>query len=154
MPSFGLVKTHSELKSLPVELYVEKPGEKEVTDSEEDEEEKKKEEEGKSPMSLRLRIWTNVDAPAWSEGFSVIDWCDASLSVRTASLALLCLHTLIASVASSALCLVFCDRALHFILCVSLFAVFEQCIWLCCSPHLVCSVLRSSLCLLVRHMHA
>merc|ERR1712125_227235 len=42
-----LVKKHSEFIGLPIELYVEKSKEKEVTDSEEDEEEKKKEEEGK-----------------------------------------------------------------------------------------------------------
>merc|ERR1712012_51506 len=41
-----LVKKHSEFIVFPIELYVEKSKEKEVTDSEEDEEEKK-EEEGK-----------------------------------------------------------------------------------------------------------
>merc|ERR1712107_111900 len=41
-----LVKKHSEFIGFPIELYVEKSKEKEVTDSEEDEEEKK-EEEGK-----------------------------------------------------------------------------------------------------------
>merc|ERR1712065_121677 len=41
-----LVKKHSEFIGFPIELYIEKSNEKEVTDSEEDEEEKK-EEEGK-----------------------------------------------------------------------------------------------------------
>jgi HSP90 family molecular chaperone len=41
-----LVKKHSEFIGFPIELYVEKSQEKEVTDSDEDEEEKK-EEEGK-----------------------------------------------------------------------------------------------------------
>merc|ERR1712228_725057 len=41
-----LVKKHSEFIGFPIELYVEKSKEKEVTDSE-DEEEKKKDEEGK-----------------------------------------------------------------------------------------------------------
>merc|ERR1712098_556668 len=41
-----LVKKHSEFIGFPIELYVEKSKEKEVTDSE-DEEEEKKEEEGK-----------------------------------------------------------------------------------------------------------
>merc|ERR1711903_4356 len=40
-----LVKKHSEFIGFPIELYVEKSKEKEVTDSEEDEEEKKDEEE-------------------------------------------------------------------------------------------------------------
>merc|ERR1712060_19271 len=44
-----LVKKHSEFIGFPIELYVEKSKEKEVTDSEEDEEEKKKEEEGDEP---------------------------------------------------------------------------------------------------------
>merc|ERR1711912_225493 len=42
-----LVKKHSEFIGFPIELYVEKSKEKEVTDSEEEEEEKKAEEEGK-----------------------------------------------------------------------------------------------------------
>jgi len=42
-----LVKTHSEFISFPIELYVEKTSEKEVTDEEDDEEEEKKEEEKK-----------------------------------------------------------------------------------------------------------
>merc|ERR1712137_678879 len=41
-----LVKKHSEFIGFPIELYVEKSKEKEVTDSE-DEEEEKKDEEGK-----------------------------------------------------------------------------------------------------------
>merc|ERR1712107_679516 len=41
-----LVKKHSEFIGFPIELYVEKSKEKEVTDSE-DEEEEKKEDEGK-----------------------------------------------------------------------------------------------------------
>merc|ERR1712241_1267248 len=45
-----LVKKHSEFIGFPIELYVEKSKEKEVTDSEEDEEEKKEEEkEGDEP---------------------------------------------------------------------------------------------------------
>merc|ERR1711862_387208 len=46
-----LVKKHSEFIGLPIELYVEKSKEKEVTDSEEEEEEKKDEEgkEGDEP---------------------------------------------------------------------------------------------------------
>merc|ERR1712073_174853 len=41
-----LVKKHSEFIGFPIELYVEKSKEKEVTDSDEDEEEKKEEEKG------------------------------------------------------------------------------------------------------------
>merc|ERR1711976_1045551 len=45
-----LVKKHSEFIGFPIELYVEKSKEKEVTDSEEEEEEKKDEEkEGDEP---------------------------------------------------------------------------------------------------------
>merc|ERR1712022_18882 len=45
-----LVKKHSEFIGFPIELYVEKSKEKEVTDSEEEEEEKKGEEkEGDEP---------------------------------------------------------------------------------------------------------
>jgi len=44
-----LVKKHSEFIGFPIELYVEKSKEKEVTDSEEDEEEKKDEKEGDEP---------------------------------------------------------------------------------------------------------
>merc|ERR1739842_253793 len=45
-----LVKKHSEFIGFPIELYVEKSKEKEVTDSDEDEEEKKEEEkEGDEP---------------------------------------------------------------------------------------------------------
>merc|ERR1712238_562455 len=45
-----LVKKHSEFIGFPIELYVEKSKEKEVTDSEDDEEEKKEEEkEGDEP---------------------------------------------------------------------------------------------------------
>merc|ERR1719298_280121 len=45
-----LVKKHSEIIGFPIELYVEKSKEKEVTDSEEEEEEKKDEEkEGDEP---------------------------------------------------------------------------------------------------------
>merc|ERR1712099_107640 len=42
-----LVKKHSEFIGFPIELYVEKSKEKEVTDSEEEEEEEEKKEEGK-----------------------------------------------------------------------------------------------------------
>merc|ERR1712087_492750 len=42
-----LVKKHSEFIGFPIELYVEKSKEKEVTDSEDEEEEKKKDEEDK-----------------------------------------------------------------------------------------------------------
>merc|ERR1712170_66111 len=41
-----LVKKHSEFIGFPIELYVEKSKEKEVTDSDEDEEEDKKEDKG------------------------------------------------------------------------------------------------------------
>ena len=44
-----LVKKHSEFIGFPIELYVEKSKEKEVTDSEEEEEEKKEEKEGDEP---------------------------------------------------------------------------------------------------------
>merc|ERR1719463_115112 len=44
-----LVKKHSEFIGFPIELYVEKSKEKEVTDSEEEEEEKKDEAEGDEP---------------------------------------------------------------------------------------------------------
>merc|ERR1711966_619982 len=44
-----LVKKHSEFIGFPIELYVEKSKEKEVTDSEDDEEEKKDEKEGDEP---------------------------------------------------------------------------------------------------------
>merc|ERR1712058_214333 len=41
-----LVKKHSEFVGFPIELYVEKSNEKEVTDSEEDEEEEEEDKEG------------------------------------------------------------------------------------------------------------
>merc|ERR1711972_928178 len=44
-----LVKKHSEFIGFPIELYVEKSKEKEVTDSEEEEEEKKEEGEDDAP---------------------------------------------------------------------------------------------------------
>merc|ERR1712242_657867 len=44
-----LVKKHSEFIGFPIELYVEKSKEKEVTDSEEEEEEKKEDKEGDEP---------------------------------------------------------------------------------------------------------
>merc|ERR1712149_88527 len=44
-----LVKKHSEFIGFPIELYVEKSKEKEVTDSEDEEEEKKEEGEGDEP---------------------------------------------------------------------------------------------------------
>jgi molecular chaperone HtpG len=51
-----LVKKHSEFIGFPIELYVEKSKEKEVTDSEEEEEEKKKR-RIKTEMSQRSRKW-------------------------------------------------------------------------------------------------
>merc|ERR1711968_411760 len=44
-----LVKKHSEFIGFPIELYVEKSKEKEVTDSEDEDEEKKDDEEGDEP---------------------------------------------------------------------------------------------------------
>merc|ERR1712050_4715 len=44
-----LVKKHSEFIGFPIELYVEKSEEKEVTDSEEEEEKEKEEKEGDEP---------------------------------------------------------------------------------------------------------
>merc|ERR1711988_230486 len=49
-----LVKKHSEFIGFPIELYVEKSKEKEVTDSEEDEDDKKKEDEGKEGDEPRI----------------------------------------------------------------------------------------------------
>merc|ERR1712186_324397 len=50
-----LVKKHSEFIGFPIELYVEKSKEKEVTDSEDEEEEKKEEgKEGDEPKILRV----------------------------------------------------------------------------------------------------
>merc|ERR1712098_997128 len=53
-----LVKKHSEFIGFPIELYVEKSNEKEVTDSEDEEEAKKEdEEEGDEPKTRRRRRW-------------------------------------------------------------------------------------------------
>merc|ERR1712117_462266 len=50
-----LVKKHSEFIGFPIELYVEKSKEKEVTDSEEDEEEKKEEEKEKEAKKKKTK---------------------------------------------------------------------------------------------------
>merc|ERR1712139_560782 len=67
-----LVKKHSEFIGFPIELYVEKSKEKEVTDSEEDEEEKKEEdkEEKKKKMKKVKEVsheWEqlNKNKPLW-----------------------------------------------------------------------------------------
>merc|ERR1711918_33978 len=53
-----LVKKHSEFIGFPIELYVEKSKEKEVTDSEDEEEEKKEEgKDGDEPKSERADGW-------------------------------------------------------------------------------------------------
>merc|ERR1711874_556039 len=64
-----LVKKHSEFIGFPIELYVEKSKEKEVTDSEEEEEEKK-EEEGKEKTKKVKEVsheWEqlNKNKPLW-----------------------------------------------------------------------------------------
>merc|ERR1712028_187606 len=65
-----LVKKHSELIGFPIELYVEKSKEKEVTDSE-DEEEEKKEEETKKKKTKKVKEvspeWEqlNKNKPLW-----------------------------------------------------------------------------------------
>merc|ERR1711881_628680 len=67
-----LVKKHSEFIGFPIELYVEKSKEKEVTDSEEEEEEKKEEEkEGKKKKTKKVKEvsheWEqlNKNKPLW-----------------------------------------------------------------------------------------
>merc|ERR1712136_515688 len=64
-----LVKKHSEFIGFPIELYVEKSKEKEVTDSEEDEEEKKKEEKKKKTKKVKevSHEWEqlNKNKPLW-----------------------------------------------------------------------------------------
>merc|ERR1712057_40862 len=50
-----LVKKHSEFIGFPIELYVEKPKEKEVTDSEEEEEEKKDEEKERDAKKKKTK---------------------------------------------------------------------------------------------------
>merc|ERR1712224_1109004 len=63
-----LVKKHSEFIGFPIELYVEKSNEKEVTDSE-DEEEAKKEEEKKKMKKVKevTHDWEqlNKNKPLW-----------------------------------------------------------------------------------------
>merc|ERR1711892_55124 len=68
-----LVKKHSEFSGFPIELYVEKSKEKEVTDSDEEEEEKKDEEkeEGKKKKTKKVKEvsheWEqlNKNKPLW-----------------------------------------------------------------------------------------
>merc|ERR1712054_650999 len=66
-----LVKKHSEFIGFPIELYVEKSKEKEVTDSEEDEEEKKDEEKEKKKKTKKVKEvsheWEqlNKNKPLW-----------------------------------------------------------------------------------------
>merc|ERR1712196_235361 len=66
-----LVKKHSEFIGFPIELYVEKSKEKEVTDSEEDEEEKKEKEEQKKKKTKKVKEvsheWEqlNKNKPLW-----------------------------------------------------------------------------------------
>merc|ERR1711988_1818143 len=67
-----LVKKHSEFIGFPIELYVEKSKEKEVTDSEDEEEEKKEEEkEGDEPKIEEVKEvsheWEqlNKNKPLW-----------------------------------------------------------------------------------------
>merc|ERR1712045_726931 len=50
-----LVKKHSEFIGFPIELYVEKSKEKEVTDSEDEEEEKKEEEKEKEAKKEKTK---------------------------------------------------------------------------------------------------
>merc|ERR1711899_566023 len=64
-----LVKKHSEFIGFPIELYVEKSKEKEVTDSEEDEEEKEKEAKKKKTKKVKevSHEWEqlNKNKPLW-----------------------------------------------------------------------------------------
>ncbi|CAJ1405766.1 unnamed protein product [Effrenium voratum] len=69
-----LVKKHSEFIGFPIELYVEKSKEKEVTDSEEEEEEKK-EDAGDEPKLLGLTITRSLRA-VWQ----VPEACDSHTS--------------------------------------------------------------------------
>merc|ERR1712050_732409 len=63
-----LVKKHSEFIGFPIELYVEKSKEKEVTDSEDEEEEKKEEkegEEGDEPKVEEVDEEKEKEEPLW-----------------------------------------------------------------------------------------
>merc|ERR1711933_263176 len=64
-----LVKKHSEFIGFPIELYVEKSKEKEVTDSEEDDEEKEKEAKKKKTKKVKevSHEWEqlNRNKPLW-----------------------------------------------------------------------------------------
>ena len=60
-----LCKKHSEFIGFPIELYVEKSEDKEVTDSEDEEEEKKDEEEKAELSGLVATILRKKLFPAW-----------------------------------------------------------------------------------------
>merc|ERR1712134_137346 len=66
-----LVKKHSEFIGFPIELYVEKSKEKEVTDSEDEEEDKKEEKEAKKKKTKKVKEvsheWEqlNKNKPLW-----------------------------------------------------------------------------------------
>ena len=65
-----LVKKHSEFIGFPIELYVEKSKEKEVTDSEDEGEAEDKKEEGESKKTTR-NISCSIDweVPTWLFGY-------------------------------------------------------------------------------------